>query len=132
MDWKKTQTYVGWTSAVLLLSSLILGLFGLWEIFDPSKGIKVAQAIVLGLWILVPPLWFWFEYFFLYKDKTTSKVNLEGFKHGQDQSAKIWLALITVLAGLYFGKDLVREPSKPDAQQSFSDQQAKSKLKSAP
>src|SRR5262249_6686731 len=46
--------------------------------------------------------------------ETKSGVKLEEFKHGQDQSAKIWLALVSVLAGLYFGKDLVRdEPTPP-------------------
>jgi hypothetical protein len=65
------------------------------------------------IWILLAPMWFWFEYFFLFQDETKSGVKLEEFKHGQDQSAKIWLALVTVLAGLYFGKDLVREEQTP-------------------
>jgi hypothetical protein len=82
-----------------------------------------AYSPVLGLWIMVPPIWFWYEYFFLYKDTITAKVELDAFKHGQDQSAKIWLALVTILAGLYFGKDLVREPSSgADKRQSSSSQ----------
>ncbi len=112
-NWKKMKWIVGWLATIGLLASLILGFFGVWEKFNPHNHIKVAQAIVLGIWILLAPMWFWFEYFFLFQDETKSGVKLEEFKHGQDQSAKIWLALVTVLAGLYFGKDLVREEQTP-------------------
>jgi hypothetical protein len=133
MDWQKARTNVGFASAIVLLASLVLGCWGVWEGFDPHKCIKVAQAIVLGLWILLPPIWFWFEYFFLYKDKTASGVELEAFRHGQDQSAKIWLALVTILAGLYFGKDLIRESSSgADKPQSASSQQSQPQAQSVP
>lgn len=133
LDWKDTREVVGWISAVAVVGSITLGFFGIWERFDPGKPLKKAQAIVLGVWILVPPIWFWAEYFFLYKDEATSTVKLEAFKYGQDQSAKIWLALITTLAGLYFGKDLVREaPTPSSTQQSSADQRSHQGSQSAP
>lgn len=122
MDWKTTRRRVGVTSAVFLVGSLIVGAWGLWEGFNPHRGIKVLQAILLGLWILLPPIWFWGEYFFLYQNPTNGSVPFDEFKHGQEQSAKIWLALITVLAGLYFGKDLVRECPTPSPQSSATQQ----------
>lgn len=113
-DWKTTRTWVGGLATAAIIGSVIYGFCrGLWVGFDPQKPTKVHQAYVLGLWILLPPIWFWLEYFFLYKDEGTAVVKLEAFKHGQEQSAKIWLALVTLLAGLYFGKDLVREAPSP-------------------
>jgi hypothetical protein len=133
MDWQKTRKKVGWAAAISALASLVLGCWGVWQGFDPANHSKVVQAFVLGLWILVSPIWFWAEYFFLYKDKTTSGVEFEAFKHGQDQAAKIWLALITILAGLYFGKDLVRESPPPsDKHQSSSSQQSQPQSQPTP
>jgi hypothetical protein len=34
------------------------------------------------------------------------KEDLEHLKYGQDVSSKIWLALVTALFGIYFGKDI--------------------------
>ncbi len=105
-------------SAAGLLYSLFLAKYEFGKGFDPHSKAKVLQAIVLSFWILAPPIWFWFEYFFLYKgsDSTTDKPALDDFKHGQDQASKIWLALVTLLLGLYFGKDLIRD-SSPNAAQ---------------
>jgi len=94
-----------------MLGSIVLGIFGGFGLpFNVKCPVKVAEAIVLGLWVLLPPIWFWYEYFFLYKDiPKVEREKIEEFKHGQDQSAKLWLALITVLLGLYFEKDLVKD-----------------------
>jgi hypothetical protein len=116
-DWKKAQTRMGWTAAVFLVISVGVCFWGFGQGFDPHKLSKIAQAILLGLWVLAPPIWFWYEYFFLYSTYTApsgaAKPLLEEFKHGQDQSAKIWLALVTLLFGLYFGKDLIRDTPPP-------------------
>ena len=108
---------MGWTSAVLLVISLGLSFWGFGQGFDTKKLSKIVQAGLLGFWVLAPPIWFWYEYFFLYSSYApvapATKPLLEDFKHGQDQSAKIWLALVTLLFGLYFGKDLVRDAPPP-------------------
>ena len=70
------------------------------------------KAGILLFWVLMPPVWFWFEYFFLYRyDALTlpngdAKADWDSFKYGQDLSAKIWLALVTALTILFFGKDI--------------------------
>jgi len=73
-------------------------------------GVKVYQAIVLGAWTLLPPIWFWYEYFFLFRDAfpKANSDELDQFKYGQDFSSKIWLAAVSVLLILYFSKDLGR------------------------
>ena len=52
-------------------------------------------------------MWFWLEYFGLwrYEDKT-KRMSLEDLKAGQEVAAKIWLAAVTALGILYFGKDI--------------------------
>jgi hypothetical protein len=77
--------------------------------FSYDDGVRVWQAIVLGVWIIVPPVWFWYEYFYLFKRTKDFKQpqDFERFKYGQEQSAKIWLALVTVLIALYFGPNLL-------------------------
>lgn len=72
----------------------------------------VTRAILLGFWLVVPPLWFSYEYFHLYRpnlqrDETKMLVqacNLEWeqFKYGQESAAKIWGAVVLFLGALYF------------------------------
>lgn len=93
------------------MPSVLLGFWEFGEGFQKGDHVKYLQAFVLSVWIVVPPIWFWFEFFYLYK-KENPKPDLDEFKHGQDQSSKIWLALVTVLLGMYFGRDLIREPSE--------------------
>jgi hypothetical protein len=66
------------------------------------------RRIILALWILLPPAWFWFEFVFLVteEEKTDSK-KLAKIKYVQGLASKIWIAVSTVLAALYFGKDLL-------------------------
>jgi hypothetical protein len=63
----------------------------------------------------VSSIWSWIEYFVLYdSEKPQLKPDSEKFNYGQDRTAKIWLALVTVLLGLYFGKDFARESATPN------------------
>ena len=52
--------------------------------------------ITIGVWAVAPPIWFWYEYFYIYR-KYAKPGTLEVFKHGQDVSKAIWAG---VLAGL--------------------------------
>jgi hypothetical protein len=116
-DWKKAQARMGWIASGLLVISVAVCFWSFGQGFDPHKPSKIVQAVLLGVWVLAPPIWFWYEYYFLYSNyaptSPATKPPLEEFKHGQDQSAKIWLALVTLLFGLYFGKDLIRDTPPP-------------------
>jgi hypothetical protein len=121
--WTRIQWIMGILGLIGMGVSLYLAKFGFGLGFDKDNPFKFWQALTLSFWVLVPPIWFWVEYFFLFKRTPTSdRGEFDEFKHGQDQAAKIWLALITVLLGLYFGKDLTREstPSKTNATQQIS------------
>ena len=117
---------IAWLSAGLLVFSALFGLCTLQRSnfeeataavssADSTKTLSTAgkqKAALLLFWVLVPPVWFWFEYFFLYRydplilPNGDAKPDWDNFKYGQDLSAKIWLALVTALTILYFGKDI--------------------------
>jgi hypothetical protein len=65
------------------------------------------KALLIFVWVLVPPIWFWLEYFGIWRyENKTARQDLEELKYGQELAAKIWLAAITALGILYFGKDI--------------------------
>ena len=67
----------------------------------------IFKVAILVFWIIAPPIWFWFEYVGLYRyDDQTKREESEQFKYTQDLSSKVWLALVTALTILYFGKDI--------------------------
>jgi hypothetical protein len=65
---------------------------------------------MLLAWTLLPPVWLWYEYWFLYlKDHRPGlplPADLELFKYGQDLSAKMWIAGASSVLVLYFWKDI--------------------------
>ncbi len=101
---------LGYTSLVAVILSLVFG----WIArqcdsltYDKQlTTVGLAKAWVLLGWILLPPFWFWLEYFGIYRYEGENFDDLEQFKYGQDVAAKIWLAAVTALTILYFGKDI--------------------------
>jgi hypothetical protein len=84
-------------SMFLLLVSVASAIF-----FDLPENIK---KIVFSLWIIIPPLWFWLEYCFLFERGLTQfSNNFEKFKYGQELSRNLWLAISAILLLIYFGK----------------------------
>jgi hypothetical protein len=64
------------------------------------------RALFLAVWIVFPPIWFFIEYSSVLPGiAATSSLSFDRFKYGQDLSCKVWLAIVTLLFGLYFGKD---------------------------
>lgn len=53
----------------------------------------------LATWVIAPPIWFWCEYFFVYRKYGDPKA-FDSFKHGQQVSIAIWAALALFLNGL--------------------------------
>jgi hypothetical protein len=108
-----TQTVAGFIGGIGLVASLVVGYLG-WKVAlptvrsEPWDPIKIWEAIIVVAWILLPPLYFWYEYFFIFdrSDATeAAKLKFEQFKYGQDVSSKIWIAVSSSLLILYFGKD---------------------------
>src|SRR5262249_35340456 len=63
-----------------------------WRSRDPE-----AVYICAAFWAVAPPVWFWCEYFFLYR-KYGNPDTLELFKHGQQVAVAIWAGVTISLA----------------------------------
>lgn len=86
--------------AILLLFISVVGSI----LFHWNDGIKKA---LLAFWIIIPPLWLWFEFCFLYElKKTPFSEDFEKFKYGQELSKNLWLSISAILIILYFGQIL--------------------------
>jgi hypothetical protein len=64
-----------------------------------SKGKKIAGHVIVGLWVLGPPIWFWADWYYL--TAGLKKEQLEYIAHLHDVGRNIWLALVIVLAALF-------------------------------
>jgi hypothetical protein len=97
-----------WVSGAFAVLSLAFSCFGFGKSFDQARSIRIVQAIVLSVWIIGPPVWFWAEYFFIWlpSHRQATSQMLDEFKYGQDVAGKSWLGLVSALQGLYFGKDI--------------------------
>lgn len=85
-------------SAALASSSLLLAFLfrNYW-----SACIDPWGYALLGLWALVPPLWFLFEFASDFpKDHKKPPEEVERLKHLHDLSRNIWLAFVVVLAAI--------------------------------
>jgi hypothetical protein len=83
----RTASYVAAGFAVLSLG-MAFGIRFLWPDLRESVG-----YVILGAWVIGPPVWFWTEWVFL-----SDGQNPERLKHTHDLARNIWLALVVVLA----------------------------------
>jgi hypothetical protein len=61
-----------------------------------GKNISGPLHIAIGVCAIVPPVWFWYEYFFVYR-KWGKEGTLELFKYGQQVSVAIWAGVLASL-----------------------------------
>jgi hypothetical protein len=107
----KPDKVAGIVAAAVLIGSVWVGICG-WGVAIPKDAIwpaiKIAETIILLCWTVLPPVWFWLEYYYVYKPPKDARPrdDFESFKYGQDISSKIWLSVVSALLILYFGKDL--------------------------
>ncbi len=57
--------------------------------------------VAIVLWAVVPPVYFWFEHFFVWRGGGVPQ-SFDLHKYGQDVSRNIWLAFVALLLALYF------------------------------
>lgn len=98
------------------LLSILSALATVWVVYDAWTSKQVITLyIAIGLWAVVPPFWFWLEYFYVYRTYGLPDT-LELFKYGQDVSKAIWAG---VLAGLVaFAASNATKPEPQKGQQS--------------
>lgn len=71
-------------------------------ILFPNSHQTVSQVLV-ALWVLGPPLWFFYEYFYYFPSygNMAEGAGFEKLKAAQDVTAKLWVAFSIVIAALY-------------------------------
>src|SRR5437764_367181 len=78
---------VAWTSAAALIVTLGLALYG-WQ----SKCLELIVGLA-SFWAVLPPVYFWYEYHFIYRRYEKNLDAFERFKYGQQLSVAIWAGL---------------------------------------
>lgn len=86
-------TWVAVIAALLALASLAVAAKAWW---NTEVGWIYA---VIPHWVLGPPIWFWCDYFLIYR-KYGDPDAFDSFKHAQQISLAIWAAVALLLAGL--------------------------------
>lgn len=90
------NVWISWISASAALGSLILG--GIHKL-SPKALQSWVGPVVVGLWVLLPPIWFWSEW--VWFSRSLSHDERERVQHLHDLSRNIWLAVIAVLITLF-------------------------------
>jgi hypothetical protein len=105
---KTGRWFFGFAGVFAIISFLTLS-----EIFTPfdkwvyqvkteklTFDLKYIHGLIYGIWLLVPPLWFLYEYVWLFDDKFKLKSNHQAdFKFTQELASKFWASLL-ILFGL--------------------------------
>ena len=65
---------------------------------------KILSSFSVSTWVLLPPLWFFYEYFYYFPKYGNPSAGFERLKSVQDVSSKVWAAVAVVLAGIYSAK----------------------------
>lgn len=73
--------------------------------------------VVGALWAAGPPLWFWYEYHYLFKTLAPdTQGSLDAFKHGQQLSVAIWAGVLAFLYA-YASSNHFKQPATNDSVQ---------------
>nr|MBP6823581.1 hypothetical protein [Acidobacteriota bacterium] len=70
-------TWSAGTVSILLFIVTVYFVIEAWRLRDPF-----AIYVLAAIWAVTPPIWFWFEYHFVYR-KYGETGTMEFFKHGQ-------------------------------------------------
>jgi hypothetical protein len=105
--WRKYQKLAERLGGGFLLFSLALAPFG-WGQGIECGGIKIWQAGVIVIWLLAPPIWFWYQFHFGWRQDKENRPALDEFNTYQDLSSKVWIATTSALLLLYFWQNIKR------------------------
>jgi hypothetical protein len=125
--WQKSSMKVaGWISALLAITTAAivvrtltnLAAFGIIDdvitLLHLPENHAGRIALLAGCWAVFPPIWFFFEYFWLYRG-AAEKNSFDLFKHGQQTAIAIWAGVSVALGGL-----AVSDFVKPKDQSTFT------------
>jgi hypothetical protein len=74
----------------------------------PSTRSQALAGAMTAVWLIGAPLWFWWEYFFIYRSTDGGQNDsFEYFKHGQQVAGAIWAGLAAAL-GAFTASDYTK------------------------
>lgn len=65
-----------------------------------AEQVRVRGNVLIGLWVILPPIWFFFEFQFLHPNMLGDALELSRVKQAQDLGRNIWLSFVVVLAAI--------------------------------
>jgi hypothetical protein len=102
LDREAANFWAGLVATIASIFALIIGCVRFGEEPIPGQYLTKLKVFLLIAWTLLPPLCFLFEFLHF------PPGDLHNFQYEQDLKSKLWLALVTALTALYFGKDILR------------------------
>ena len=100
----KARFYLGWGASVCAVCTAVVLA---WGASTENFELKTWVIPFLVFWTVVPPMYFWFDYFVLWHIERRSGCvdsacdDLDAFKHGQEVSRNLWLAIVALLVAIY-------------------------------
>ncbi len=68
--------------------------------FISADAIEWIKKTLVAVWILVPPVYFYIEWVFLYEE--SDEYPLGKFQYSQKLARDVWLAITAILIAIYF------------------------------
>ncbi|WP_322106022.1 hypothetical protein [Paraburkholderia sp. J41] len=103
-----------WAVALASVAFFIYTLLAAW--FAPPCRPPVMLFILAVIWGVAPPLFWWFEWFFVFRYYRNAD-NLETFKYGAQLSLAIWAAVVVSIAA-YSNSDYFKPAAPSDGKPS--------------
>jgi hypothetical protein len=87
---------MAWVAGIAGLTTMTATLFAWMQRYSDAQPLV---ALLAALWAIIPPIWFWYDYFVLFKPYAPATAH-EYFRHGQQLSAAIWASITLTLAAM--------------------------------
>ena len=102
LDWVKNMKSKWHTviNALLAITGLVFAVICFVYADLPDDTNKLIKGILVSIWLVLPPAYFFVEWVFLYKEST--EYPLEKFQYSQKLAKDFWFAVTIVLIALYF------------------------------
>lgn len=86
----RIMTLWGVVGAIAAIASLVICVLAATR---GLSGGKAPIALLAAAWAILPPIWFWWEYFGMYRTTHSNKGTWELFKHGQQLGVAVWAGI---------------------------------------
>ncbi|AKU23012.1 hypothetical protein MJ904_08100 [Massilia sp. MB5] len=81
-----------------LVNMLILFAGG---VYLDKESYKLVSSLTVSAWVLLPPLWFFYEFFYYFPKHGNPAAGFDRLKAVQDVTSKVWAAVGLVLGAIY-------------------------------